>query len=100
MTEGDEALRLESDFRVFWAAYPRKVAKRAAEKAWGRLKPSSILVLVILADVEGRRKSEQWKKSGGQFIPHASTYLNGRRWEDEDVPVSNLSGLAAFARGE
>jgi len=28
-------------------------------------------------------KSEQWTKDNGQYIPHAATWLNGRRWEDE-----------------
>ena len=27
--------------------------------------------------------STDWTKDGGQFIPHASTWLNGKRWEDE-----------------
>lgn len=32
--------------------------------------------------------SEQWKKDGGQFIPHPTTWLNGDRWEDE-VEIKN-----------
>ncbi|MCE1033159.1 Pyocin large subunit-like protein, partial [Pseudomonas asiatica] len=27
--------------------------------------------------------SHDWTKDGGQFIPHAATWLNGKRWEDE-----------------
>ncbi|MNH08813.1 hypothetical protein D3C79_682460 [compost metagenome] len=27
--------------------------------------------------------STDWTKDGGQFIPHAATWLNGKRWEDE-----------------
>lgn len=27
--------------------------------------------------------SIDWLKSGGQYIPHPSSWLNGRRWEDE-----------------
>jgi hypothetical protein len=30
-----------------------------------------------------QRQSAQWQRDDGQFIPHPSTWLNGRRWEDE-----------------
>jgi hypothetical protein len=98
-----------NDFDLFWAAYPRRVAKKAALRAWAKLKPSPDLVFVILADVERRKESEQWCKCGGQFVPHASTYLNGARWEDEDLAAqwADLQkrqlheGLRAFVeRGE
>jgi DNA replication protein DnaC len=29
------------------------------------------------------KKSPQWTKDGGQFIPHAATWLNQERWNDE-----------------
>lgn len=33
--------------------------------------------------------SADWTKDGGQYIPHAATWLNGKRWEDElPQPVS------------
>ena len=31
--------------------------------------------------------SADWQKDGGRYIPMASTWLNGRRWEDEDKPA-------------
>ncbi len=87
-----------TDFAAFWQAYPRKCAKVAAQRAWTKLAPSPDLVLTILADVERRKQGEAWRKQGGAFIPHPSTYLNGRRWEDEDCTTAscNLSGLHAF----
>jgi hypothetical protein len=47
--------------------------------------------------------SSQWLKEGGQFIPHARTYLHQKRWEDgfEEVPrlsersVNVLKGFGA-----
>ena len=29
------------------------------------------------------QKRRQWIKDGGNFIPHAATWLNQQRWEDE-----------------
>lgn len=70
-------------FSEFWAAYPRKAGKGAAEKAWAKLKADDALTETILAAIEKHKTSDQWKKDGGKYIPHPSTWLNQRRWEDE-----------------
>jgi hypothetical protein len=33
--------------------------------------------------LERHKLGQQWQKDNGEYIPHASTWLNGRRWEDE-----------------
>lgn len=71
------------DFDRFWAAYPRKEAKKDARKVWDKLRPDPALVARILDAVERRKRSDDWLREGGRFIPHPSTWLNGRRWEDE-----------------
>lgn len=70
-------------FDRFWKAYPKKVAKPVAEKAFRKLNPSAELGERIISDVEMRRASKDWTKDNGQYIPNPSTYLNQRRWEDE-----------------
>lgn len=70
-------------FDSFWSAYPKKKAKEAAKKAWVKLKPNEALVKTIIADVEAQKRSEDWKKEKGKYIPYPATYLNGKRWEDE-----------------
>ena len=72
-------------FALFWHEYPRKAAKAAALKAWQKLNPSPELVERILAHVREHKRSQDWIKDGGQFVPHPATFLNGRRWED-DIP--------------
>ena len=67
-------------FTEFWKAYPRKVGKGAAQKAWDRLKPD---LAAVLAALDWQTKQDAWTKDGGQFIPHPGTYLNQKRWEDE-----------------
>jgi hypothetical protein len=71
------------DFEDFWKAYPRKVGKGAAFKAWKKEDPDLADVLQAL---EWQIKQNQWVKDGGQFIPHPATWLNQRRWEDEAAP--------------
>ena len=68
-------------FSRFWSVYPKKVAKMDAEKAWKSLAPSAELEDEIVDDVSKRAVSEEWQNR--QFIPHAGTYLRGRRWCDE-----------------
>jgi len=67
----------------FWSAYPKKVGKEPAKRKWRTLAPNDKLIAVILEALERHKRSEQWIKNGGQFIPMASTWLNQRRWEDE-----------------
>jgi hypothetical protein len=62
-------------FDEFWIAYPRKEAKAAAEKAWAKIPPAT--VDLILSDLARRAWPEP------QFIPLPASYLNGRRWEDD-----------------
>lgn len=70
-------------FVEFWRAYPRKENKPAAARAFLKIDPSPELLAEIVAAVARNAASESWTKSGGQFIPHAATWLNGRRWEDQ-----------------
>lgn len=68
-------------FDQFWLLYPKKKDKSKAEKKWKKLK--DVDQKVVIEDIEKRKESREWKKDGGQFIPYPSTYLNGRRWEDD-----------------
>lgn len=70
-------------FDEFWAAYPRHVAKQDAAKAFAKLRADDALLRRILAALEVAKQSRDWLKDGGQFVPHAATWLNGRRWDDE-----------------
>lgn len=79
----EKADALASMFARFWAVYPRKEAKQTALKAFTKINPDESLLETILSAVERFKNSAQWQEDGGQFIPHPSTFLNQRRWEDE-----------------
>ena len=68
-------------FNSIWSIYPRKEKKQYALDCFVRLDPSPDLVQTIKTAVERAKRSKQWQEK--QFIPHFSTYLNQRRWEDE-----------------
>jgi len=70
-----------AEFEEFWGAYPRKVGKRNAERIWSQWGLKS-MVKEIVRSVNLWRDNEQWRKDGGRFIPHPSTWLNRAGWED------------------
>jgi len=70
-------------FQQFWDLYPRKVAKPQAEKSFKKINPDETQLNVILSSLEKHKKSQQWTKDSGEYIPHPATWLNQRRWEDE-----------------
>ncbi|MCQ9615924.1 hypothetical protein L1889_03750 [Paenalcaligenes niemegkensis] len=70
-------------FDIFWSAYPKKVAKQSAEKAFKKIKPNAELLQTILQSLARFKECRGWKKDGGEFIPNPATWLNGQRWNDE-----------------
>lgn len=72
-------------FGDFWSIWPiskRKVAKAACEAKWRRMALDP-LADQIIASVTRLKASEPWLTG---FEPAPLTYLNQRRWEDDDKP--------------
>ena len=73
------------EFEAFWAPYPRKLncSKLMAFKAWKKLDTDEQLQASQALPVFVRlmRGKEE------QFIPHAATWLNQRRYETVQMPV-------------
>lgn len=70
-------------FEKFWTAYPKKLAKVDALKAWTALKPDAPLLARILQALESQRESPDWQKAQGRYIPYPATWIRAHRWEDE-----------------
>lgn len=87
----------DQGFEDFWTAYPRRTAKQAARKAWQKLKPGPELRAAIHAGLDRYRRTEQWQQDGGRYVPHAATWLNGRRWDDEVAPPRCRPGEKRWA---
>lgn len=71
----------EGEFLIFWEAYPRKAGNK--QKALQAFKKAGVSLDVLLEAIEAQKNTPQWQKDGGQFIPYPTTWLSGRRWEDE-----------------
>lgn len=66
------------DFDLFWAHYPRKVAKGAARKAFVQAVKKTTLDAMLKA-LHWQRP--QWQEP--KFTPHPATWLRAERWDDE-----------------
>ena len=76
-------------FKRFWIEYPKKVGKKSAEQSFLKIRNlTPELFKKIIATLEDYKKSPQWTKDEGRFIPHPTTWLNQERWNDEvSIPV-------------
>jgi hypothetical protein len=76
------------DFTDFWTAYPRKLQKGAAWKAYQaacrRAKPGEIL--------EACRMFSKSPQGKGEYCPYPATWLNGSCWEDDPKEWQGIIG--------
>ena len=75
--------RQEQLFDQFWVQYPRKKSKGQAERAWVKTNPDDALFAQIIEGLERARKSRDWIKDAGAYIPYPATWLNAKGWEDD-----------------
>lgn len=70
-------------FSEFWQAYPKKVGKAQARKAWTKTQGKRPELAVILGALSAAKESDQWQGDEGRYIPHPATWINAERWSDE-----------------
>ncbi len=72
----------EEWFNTFWTAYPNKANKKKSKERFLKICTSEEMFNIIM---EGMKKTVIAKANaeGTQYIPMASTWLNGERWNDE-----------------
>lgn len=92
-----ETEKTDCRFADFWVLYPRKEAKAKASSAWKSAKADKDFDRIAAA-LARLKTSEQWTKDGGKFIPHASTWINQRRWEDEPTQVAEASNIVPLQK--
>ena len=84
----DKKATIDGRFAEFWTAYPKKVGKQYALKAWRRVRPDAELHERIMQAVNEQKRSEQWRRENGRYIPNPATWINGGYWDNEGEEVS------------
>jgi uncharacterized protein YdaU (DUF1376 family) len=67
-------------FEEFYAAYPKKEGRATAAKAFDKVDAP---IGILMAALSWQRRGKQWTKDGGAYIPLPASWLNQRRWEDQ-----------------
>jgi hypothetical protein len=74
-------------FDVFWDVYPRRVAKKAAQRAWAtackNTPPENI--------IEGAKRYRDDPHRDAQYTAHPATWLNNERWFDDPMPIRRVA---------
>lgn len=85
-------------FAEFWQAWPRgprKVAKQQCLNKWAKYECADRAAHII-GHVEQMKRSPDWTKENGAFIPAPLVYLNQRRWEGEPLESLDTTSRAAI----
>lgn len=93
-SEGWSPAQKDRAFDKFWAHWPkeRRVKKYLSRQKFVKLVTTEETFDKLLAWIAHEKQSEQWRDP--RFIPHPSTVLNQRRWEDEIEASAQHSRLS------
>jgi len=71
------------EFELFWKTYPKRTGKIKALEAWNKYNGARPPIEIIIRKVEELKKTDQWSRNNGQYIPNPATWINQGRWDDE-----------------
>ncbi|MDL2276356.1 hypothetical protein LJC02_01760 [Breznakia sp. OttesenSCG-928-G09] len=77
----------EAAWLKFWSLYPNKKDKAKAETKFKKICVNDAIYTEMMNGLNVQRRTADWLKENGRFIPLPTTWLNGKRWQDE-VEVS------------
>lgn len=75
----------EDFFNLFWQEYPKKKGKIDALKAMKQVKPTNGVRQKIFKALEWQKRSDEWAREGGQYIPYPAGWLRAGCWDDEPM---------------
>lgn len=96
---GPEAQPFGNGFGVWYAGYPRKVARDAAERAWAKNVTDDNREAVWAGWIAQERFWAAQKAVDDTKIPHPASWLNGKRWQDDPASYARLPGSNGSAKG-
>lgn len=75
---------LDAEFAAWYAAWPKKVAKGSAQRAYRAARRQHAVTAAELLDAVGPVRA-RWDRAPGErtYIPYPATWLNGERWLDD-----------------
>jgi hypothetical protein len=89
------SIKPDAEFEDWWKLYPLKKAKGQAEKAFRSAMMQTDMPTLVAA-VTAYAKTVEGKDP--KYIAYGSTWLNGKRWLDEDVVPVTDEGITAWVK--
>ena len=86
------------EFALFWDEFPKRIGKKAAQKAFQNAQDRP-RIDDLLEAIRKQKRSPQWLKDNGQFIPHPATWLNRGQWADVATETKPSVFQEFLARG-
>ena len=74
----------DPDFDAFWDAYPLKIRKDRAREAYAQ--EVQVPVEALLEAIAEQKRSIQWTREQGKYIPYPVNWLKNHGWEDKLTP--------------
>lgn len=86
----------DEGFAEFWSAWPRKVNKADALKAWRQTAGERPPVAELVAAITAAKRSHEWRQK--QWVPYPASWLRGHRWLDELTARADDNGRGSMRR--
>lgn len=86
---------IDTAFETFWSEYPKHINRNGCYKAFKGIKRVVDQMPEIMLSLEKFKRSQDWQKENGKYIPYPLTWLHQERWKDEqshDVATSSFDG--------
>ena len=97
--EAEEKIAISEMFAIFWDAYPKKKTKGYARNCFKRA-IKKISLEKMLSAIADQKKSHDWTKQKGKYIPYPSSWLNGECWDDKVEHKETLEEKHARLKAE
>lgn len=78
----------DEGFEQFWAAFPRKVSKADARKAWKQTRKARPPLPEILTSLAAQNRAAGWSENGKSYCPYPATWLRAERWQDDPAELT------------
>ncbi|MDP3611210.1 MAG: hypothetical protein Q8R98_05105 [Rubrivivax sp.] len=85
------------EFARFYDAYPRKVGRPSAVKAFVKLDPDAALVDQMIAAIARQGLAQRCQRGETRFVPHPATWINDERWVSDEAEQPLDSDRPAWA---
>lgn len=84
-------------FEIFFESYPNAVSRNTVKKAWDEVVTDP---QAVLESLKKWKRSKQWHREGGRFVPRAQKWLRERWFEADPVELPPMGATGELGDAE